>query len=947
MTPSTRIPPGLWPQVSALFDEAVALPAEQRAAWLQDLEHSHADALPHLRRMLAAHDTADTLAAPDAGLLAAALAAPVPAFKAGQLVGIYRLLHPLGQGGMAAVWAAEQTQGVLRRVALKLPHPGLEPPEAMARRFEQERDLLATLEHAHIARLYDAGVSAGPGSGADSSAVGQPFLAMELIEGEPITAHCAALPLRQRLRTFLQVLDAVSFAHGRLVIHRDIKPSNILVTPQGQVKLLDFGIARLLGEADAAPGLLSGRAFTPDCASPEQLAGAPLGVASDVYSLGVVLYELLSGQRPYRLDRQSSTPLAAQLAHAPVLPPSVAAAAQRRALVGDLDAIVARAMARDAHQRYPSAEAMAADIRSHLAGLPVLARGGGRRYRAGLFARRHSLALAAGSAVVLALAAGLGVALWQAEAARAQAARATAVQSLLLGFFDGVSPEKLRGREIGARELVLQGSARAEATLQDQPALRAELLRISGELLAKLQARKLAAERLTAALALYGELGQAGSAVAIETRLHLAETYRLADQPADARREGQEVLRLGEKHFGPQHPWAMRMGVQLAMVSLLEGHPQRSIDEARAALALPAPPGVDVPRQRLLAEGNIGLALIDLGEFGQARKSFERVLAGAPAVPAYEVSDLLTTRYSLAQAHGYSGDFANAVAVATPLLVDVQNHLGPAAPLTLYTRELLAQALARLGRYGEAVDMQAALVRQRGESGADGGPGAAQAASVQHSRATLAYLLASAGRPEEGLGLLREAVAHFDVATPKPDALRESRRLWLGTALARAGALDEAAAVLAQAATHQRSWPAHAQNPRHADVLQAQALVAHWRGQRAAALPLLAQACAIYLQAQGAASAAHLRCAAHLAWLQGLQVPTPPQALADFDRSAQAYQAGLPAGHVAAAELQLLRADLLQAAGRTAEASAARRAGAAAWAQAMGRPWQGPRVALH
>jgi serine/threonine-protein kinase len=830
----------------------------------------------------------------------------------------------------------------------------------MARRFAQERDLLAALEHAHIARLYDAGVSAAPAYGAsaesghDGIAPGQPFLAMELIEGLPITQHCAALPMQERLQVFLQVLDAVGFAHGRLVIHRDIKPSNILVTPQGQVKLLDFGIARLLGEPDAAPGPLSGRAFTPDCASPEQLAGQPLGVAADVYSLGVVLYELLCAQRPYRLDRHAAAPLAEQLAAATVPRPSEAAAlppAQRRQLAGDLDAIVACAMALAPQARYASAQALADDLRRHMQGQPVQARGPGRAYVAGRFLRRHRLGVAAAASVLLALGTGLGVALWQAAEARAQAARAQTVQGLLLGFFDGVSPEKLRGRDIGARELVLQGSARAEATLQDQPALRAELLRITGELLAKLQARTQAAQRLTAALALYGQLGQEGTAVAIEARLHLAETYRLADQLADARREGQEVRRLGEKHFGPQHPWAMRMGVQLALTSLLEGHPQRSIDEARAALALPATPGVDVPRQRLLAEGNIGLALIDLGQFAEARKSFERVLAGAPAVPTYEVSDLLTTRYSLAQAYGYSGDFANAVAVATPLLVDVQNHLGPAAPLTLYTRELLAQALARLGRYGDAVDMQAALVQQRAAPGTDGGPGAATAGNVQHSRATLGFLLAAAGRADEGLPLLREAVAHFDVATPKPDALRESRRLWLGTALARAGALDEAAAVLAQAAAHQRTWPTHAQNPRHADVLQAQALVAHWRGQRAAALPLLEQACGIYLQAQGPAAAANLRCATHLAWLRALQAlpqtQRPPQALIDFDRSAQAYLATLPAGHVAHADVQLLRADVLSAAGQAAGASAARRDGAAAWAQAMGRPWQGPRVALH
>ena len=327
MNPTPRIPPDLWPLVSALFDEATDLPPAQRSAWLLALDTAQPAAAPHVRRLLQLHATTDTLATPGGGLLAAALGAQAPSHLAGQAVGTYRLQAPLGQGGMAAVWSAQQTQGVLRQVALKLPHAGLEPPAAMARRFEQERDLLASLEHTHIARLYDAGVTPQ----------GQPFLAMELIEGQAITAHCTSLSLPARLRVFLQVLDAVSFAHGRLVIHRDIKPGNILVTPQGQVKLLDFGIARLLGDADAAPGPLSGRAFTPDCASPEQLAGQPLGAAADVYSLGVVLYELLTGQRPYRLDRQSVLPLTQQLATVQVQPPSQACPGLRRGLAGDLE----------------------------------------------------------------------------------------------------------------------------------------------------------------------------------------------------------------------------------------------------------------------------------------------------------------------------------------------------------------------------------------------------------------------------------------------------------------------------------------------------------------------------------------------------------------------------------------------------------------------------------
>lgn len=258
MTLPTRVPPGLWPEVSARFDDALALPADQRTAWLAALAADRPAVAAALHGLLTAHAGAGNLAAPSGELLSAALGALVQTLAPGTDLGIYRLVLPLGAGGMAAVWHAEQRQGVRRRVALKLPHPGIEAPAAMARRFESERDLLAGLEHPHIARLYDAGITDA----------GLPFLAMELIEGQPITQHAAALPLRRRLVLFLQVLSAVSFAHGRLVIHRDLKPGNILVAPGGQVKLLDFGIARLLGETEGPPGALPGVPSRPTAQRP-------------------------------------------------------------------------------------------------------------------------------------------------------------------------------------------------------------------------------------------------------------------------------------------------------------------------------------------------------------------------------------------------------------------------------------------------------------------------------------------------------------------------------------------------------------------------------------------------------------------------------------------------------------------------------------------------------
>lgn len=538
MSSATRIPPALWPEVSALFDEALALPVAGRAPWWQGLRVSRPELVPHLERLLAAHDSAATLAPPSGELLHAALGAQVHTRAAGQWVGIYRLLEPLGQGGMSSVWLAEQTQGVLRRVALKLPHPSLEAPAALARRFEQERDLLAGLEHRHIARLYDAGITPE----------GQPYLAMEWVQGRPITEAAAALPLRARLRLFQQVLAAVAFAHGRLVIHRDLKPGNILVGDDGQVRLLDFGIARLLGEGEGGAAQ-PGRAFTPECAPPEQLEGAPLGATADVHALGVVLYELLTGRRPYTLDRASPVPLAAQRRALQVLPPSAAAPAQRQALAGDLDAIAARAMALEPAARYPSAEALAADIEQHLQHAPVAARlanGAGRAYRAGRFLRRHRLALAAGATALGALGIGLGLALWQAGVARQEAARAQARGDFLVGLFKANALDQddaLRRRQQTVQQL-LESSARRLATPVAGPdELRADLQGVVGGVLHELALNDAALELRRQRVELLARAG-APAALQAQARLDVGETLLQLGRAQEAEAPLQAALAL-------------------------------------------------------------------------------------------------------------------------------------------------------------------------------------------------------------------------------------------------------------------------------------------------------------------------------------------------------------------------------------------------------------------
>ena len=345
-----------WVALSRLLDEALELAPAERQAWLETLPHEASGLGPTLRELLAAHATGETteFLRTLPRLWPALVDGEGPRLHEGAGIGPYRLLRRLGQGGMGSVWLATRSDGVLKRpVALKLPHAPSRGAQ-IAERFARERDILAALEHPHIARLYDAGV-------ADD---GQPFLALEYIEGEPLVDFCDKrhLDLSARLRLFLQVLDAVQYAHAHLVVHRDLKPSNILVTHQGQVRLLDFGIAKLIAEEPAAESELTqaaGRLLTPDYASPEQISGAPLTTATDVYSLGVILYQLISGERPYRLRRDSRGALEDAILEAEIARPSAACADSEKAslrglplkklqklLRGDLDNIVLEALRR-------------------------------------------------------------------------------------------------------------------------------------------------------------------------------------------------------------------------------------------------------------------------------------------------------------------------------------------------------------------------------------------------------------------------------------------------------------------------------------------------------------------------------------------------------------------------------------------------------------------------
>ncbi len=473
-----------WRELSQLLDAALDLPPSQRGPWIEALAPEFEPLKPRLRDLLsraAQIETSDFLQAlpklevgPEVLAVGAA-----PSGRAGDTIGPYRLIRELGSGGMGRVWLAERVDGLINRpVALKFPH-GSWHRAGLAERMAREREILATLNHPNIARLYDAGLTAD----------GQPYLALEYVEGRPIDEHCKEkqLDLRDRLRSFLQVANAVAYAHAKLIVHRDLKPSNILVSEDGQVRLLDFGVAKLLeqGQARETPLTeLSGRALTPDYASPEHIAGEPITIGSDVYSLGVVLYELLTDSRPYRLKRDSRGALEdAILQTEPTRPSDVAAEiAFRKPLRGDIDTIVLKALKKNPDERYATVNAFADDIARYLQGRPVLAQPDSLAYRMRRFVGRNKLAVGAATSVLLAVMAGSGAAVWQARVAVAEQKRAEDVKEFVASIFREASPYSGAGTTtLSAVDLLKEAEQRLGRSIAAQPEVRIELSTLIGE----------------------------------------------------------------------------------------------------------------------------------------------------------------------------------------------------------------------------------------------------------------------------------------------------------------------------------------------------------------------------------------------------------------------------------------------------------------------------------
>jgi serine/threonine protein kinase len=659
-------PPELWPEFSALLDQALELADNERSAWLSALGAEHDAVRPWLKRVIAGDGA--TLA-PEF-LQSPPIDTSAPEFTEGQHIGPYLLQTKLGTGGMGEVWLSSRGDGTLKRqVALKLPHSHI-LAGVQRRRFERERDILATLSHPNIAQLYDAGV-------ADSK---HPYLAMEWVDGADINDHCreAKLSLNGRLNLFLQVLDAVGYAHGRFIAHRDLKPSNILVTREERVKLLDFGIAKLLGgdtEIGATQLTRVGVAMaTPGYAAPEQLRGDPITAAVDIYALGVVLHELLTGTRPHRELRKNNDPSGLPRAssrieagHAETVG-GVEHKALRREISGDLDAMIAKALETDPAQRYSSAEAFAQDIRNSLRHRPISARRLSAARLTLMFVRRHWLGVAMSATLLLVIIGGSAGITWQAVRAEREAQRATTIKDFLIGVFRASDPripaDKPRG-EITARELLDVSTSRIESGFAQQPETQAELLGVTADIYRELDETKRSTtlyERETELAAKYlgsadahvidGLLGQAYNAdadgndaralhllaqadplirkagldrTAIRARWLLMRGESLMDD-AGRGNEAQKSLEAAAALFKAEAPTDLRYPDVLTDLGTLFGERSqfaRSANYFRDAIAT-AQPNAQLEGDLLLAYSGLAVELKRLGDFDGAAAAFAR-----------------------------------------------------------------------------------------------------------------------------------------------------------------------------------------------------------------------------------------------------------------------------------------------------------------------------------
>jgi eukaryotic-like serine/threonine-protein kinase len=712
-----------WSRIDALLDEALELPLDQRRALLERIRRDDPALGERLEQLLAADAAAGDFLddGAEAWLRSASLTPDRRAWEgaldAGTRVGAYRVLDVIGRGGMGIVYRAERADGEFAQtVALKLVRRGFEGDDTTVR-FRRERQILARLEHPSIARLLDGGLHTD----------GRPYFAMELVDGEPITKYCdrLALSIVARVRLFCQVCEAVQYANSRLIVHRDLKPANIFVTGAGDLKLLDFGIAKLLTADDGTEqtqltrsGLLP---LTPAYAAPEQARGEPVSTATDVYALGVILFELLTGRRPaestssgvdgpsrhadpprpsdvVKLRPRDDTTSIEPIARAR----SVAPRALAGHMTGDLDAIVLKALRPEPQPRYVGAGALADDLDRFLQGRPVAARPEGRRYRAGKFVRRHRVGIAVAATLMLSLVGGLAATAWQARAKTLEAQKAEAVKTFLIGIFQGADPAQAAAQEITLRQVLDEGAERVQRDLAAQPAVQGELLTVLAGVYTELGISDRATPMTDQALAIHERLYGADSPL-VATNLRQKATLALARSDADAAdRFARAALEKHRRAYGDLHQEVADDLEELGHAA----HERGRLADALAAVeeSLRIRRAVYGNEHAMVAGSLNNLAVLRRaqGRYEESAALYKQTIDLRRRLLGREHPRVALTVHNFAALQLFRGELEQAAASAQDALEQFRRFYGEDHQLTLSARNNLANIDRVLGRYDAA-----------------------------------------------------------------------------------------------------------------------------------------------------------------------------------------------------------------------------------------------------
>jgi serine/threonine protein kinase len=745
-------------RIYPLIDELIDLDEAQRESWLSGLQGDAAELAPLLRELLsrkATQETADLIdSPPDFAALGVLAQEAAPEFSAGAEIGPYRLLRQLGTGGMGEVWLAERADSALNRVvALKLPVLSLRR-NVLVQRFARERDILGSLAHPNIARLYDAGI-------ADN---GQPYLALEYVEGQPITTYAdeKKLDVRARIGLLQQVMDAVQYAHANLVVHRDLKPGNVLVNSEGRALLLDFGIAKLLEEDAGAAGeteltRMGGRALTLHYAAPEQIAGRPVSIHTDNWALGVLLYELVTGRRPFDAPDRVAVEQAVlrEEPQAPSLCHSGAMAGFGRGEASDLDTIILKALKKEPTERYATVSAFKDDLDRLLRGEPVEARPDSTGYRMRKFVGRYKKGVTAVTLLVVVLSAFSVTLSVQVHKVTRERDRADRIAGFMSQVFKVANPTEANSAKVTARELLDTAAGAITTELAADPELRARL--------AQSMARA------------YTQLGALDRADAL---LH---------------REYEQSIRA----LGADHPSALSLGAELAWLLYAQWKVAPAEALAREILARQRQVLGSEHRSVAVTESHLSTILGAEGKFDEAIELRRHSMGVSRKEGADDLAQL-DEQASLAYDMLRSGkiDPVAAERIFKDLHARYSSLLGPGHLNTLLAANGLAAVLARLGQHEAQTAVLAAAVAEGRKS-----------LGVEHPRVldlinNLAAALVDAGDLAKAEPLLRESV---DINT-RIEGANSSRAAMakynLACVLARRQDKDGALVLLADALDH-------------------------------------------------------------------------------------------------------------------------------------------------